>query len=141
LYFTPYVTGTTTDIDRGVTASIRANVVPGQAIGVANPTSKAWFNTAAFCTTGQTSCAGPTVYGDAGRDIIEGPWQYTFNMAINKTITIRESRSLELRLSAANIFNTPYFSSINTSVNSLTFGEVTGVSTPRRITMIMRFRF
>jgi trimeric autotransporter adhesin len=141
LYFTPFVTGSTTDINRGVTASIRANVVTGQSISLANPSTKEWFNTAAFCVTGSPACVGPTVFGNAGRDIIEGPWQYTFNMAINKTITIHETRSLELRLSAANIFNTPYFSSINTSVNSLTYGEVTGVSTMRRITMIMRFRF
>jgi trimeric autotransporter adhesin len=141
LYFTPYVTGSTTDINRGVTASIRANLVAGQPLTVANPTTKEIFNTAAFCQTGLSTCAGPTVYGDAGRDIIEGPWQYTLNSAINKTITIRETRSLELRLSATNILNTPYFSSINTSVNSLTFGQVTGVSNMRRVTMVLRFRF
>jgi hypothetical protein len=141
LYFTPFVTGSTTDINRGVNSSIRANVVAGQTISLPNPSTKEWFNTAAYCQTGLSTCTGPTVYGDAGRDIIEGPWQYTFNSAINKTITIRETRSLELRLSATNILNTPYFSGINTTVNSLTFGQVTGVSNMRRITMIARFRF
>jgi len=141
LYYTPRVLGATEDINRGVTGSIRANVVSGEPFGVSNPTTKEWFNTAAFCQTGTPDCVGPAVYGDAGRNIIEGPWQYTFNSAINKTITIRESRSLELRLSATNIFNTPYFSGINTTVNSLTFGQVTGVSNMRRITMIVRFRF
>ena len=141
LYYTPRVLGLTTDIDRGVTGSIRANVVEGQSFSVANPTTKEWFNTAAFCITGQTTCTGPTVYGDAGRDIIEGPSQFTFNSAVNKTITIRESRSLELRLQATNILNTPYFSGINTKVNSLTFGQVTGVGNMRRITMLVRFRF
>jgi len=141
LYFTPQVLGATTDIVRGVSGSIRANVVAGQAFTVANPTTAKWFNTAAFCVPGKADCVGQAVYGDAGRDIIEGPSQFTFNSAINKTITIRESRSLELRLSATNIFNTPYFSSVNTAVNSLTFGQVTAVSNMRRVTMIMRFRF
>jgi trimeric autotransporter adhesin len=141
LYFTPRVLGSTADINRGVTGSIRANVVSGESIAIPNPTTKEWFNTAAFCITGQAGCSGPTVYGDAGRDIIEGPWQYTFNSALNKTITIRETRSLELRLSASNIFNTPYFSGLNTTVNSITFGQVTGVSNMRRITMVLRFRF
>jgi len=141
LYYTPKLLGSTTDIDRGVSGSIRANVVAGQPFSIANPTTKEWFNTAAFCITGQTTCTGPTVYGDAGRDIIEGPSQFTFNSAINKTITMRESRSLELRLQATNILNTPYFSSINTTVNSLTFGQVTSVSNMRRITMLLRFRF
>jgi hypothetical protein len=62
-------------------------------------------------------------------------------MSLNKTIVIRESRSLDLRLTANNIFNTPYFSNINTVVNSLTFGQVTGVSNMRQVSMVARFRF
>jgi hypothetical protein len=140
-YFTPRILGATLDATRGVTGSLRANYAVGQAIGESNPTTSEWFNTAAFCTPGALNCAGGTTYGNAGRNIIEGPAQFTFNTAINKTITIKESRSLELRLQANNIFNTPYFSSINTSVGTLTFGQVTGVSNMRRVTMVARFRF
>jgi hypothetical protein len=141
-YFTPRVLGATVDINRGVSGSLRANVVAGQAIGLPNPTTAEWFNTAAFCAPGP-GCPGTmgSTYGDAGRNIILGPAQFTFDMAINRTITIRESRSLELRLQANNIFNTPYFSSLNTVVNSLTFGQVTGVGNMRRMTMVARFRF
>lgn len=141
LYFTPRVLGATADINRGVSGSIRANVVAGQPFSVANPNTKEWFNIDAFCKTDSPGCLGPALYGNAGRDIIEGPWEYIFNSALNKTITIRETRSLELRLQASNIFNTPYFSGINTSVGTQTFGEVTGVSTMRRFTMVARFRF
>lgn len=139
-YFTPRVLGASVDINRGVSGSQRANVLAGQPLGIANPTTAEWFNTAAFCAPGP-GCPGGTTYGDAGRNIILGPAQFTFNMTINKTIVIRESRSLELRLTANNIFNTPYFSNINTVVNSLTFGQVTGVSNMRRVTMVTRFRF
>jgi len=140
-YFTPRVLGALADISRGVSGSLRANVVAGQSIGLSNPTSAEWFNTAAFCAP--ASCPGATgsPYGDAGRNIIEGPAQFTFDMSINKTITIRETRSLELRVQGNNIFNTPYFSSINTVVNSLTYGQVTGVGNMRRVTMVARFRF
>ncbi len=140
LYYTPNILGASLDISRGVSGSLRTNVT-GQPISIANPTTGQWFNTAAFCVTGSANCSGPAVYGNAGRDIIEGPSQFTFDSALNKTITIRESRSLELRLQANNIFNTPYFSSINTTVNSSTFGQVTVVSNMRRVSMIMRFRF
>jgi outer membrane receptor protein involved in Fe transport len=142
LYFTPNVLGATLDIQRGVSGSLRANVVAGQSIGLANRTTKEWFNTAAFCVPGPgcTGTAGGT-YGDAGRNIIEGPAQFTFDMAMSKTITIRETRALELRLQATNIFNTPYFSSLNTTVNSLVFGQVSGVANMRRITTVARFRF
>ena len=62
-------------------------------------------------------------------------------MALNKTITIKESRALDLRLSANNVFNNVHFTSINTVVNSLAFGEVTGTGSMRRVTMTARFRF
>jgi hypothetical protein len=140
-YFTPHVLGGALDINRGVTGSLRANVVPGQSISLANPTTSEWFNTGAFCTPG-INCIGTSgTYGDAGRDIIQGPAQFTFDMSLNKTITIREFRALELRLQANNIFNTPYFSAINTNVNSSTFGQVTGVGNMRRISVVARFRF
>ena len=141
LYFTPRVLGASVDINRGVSGSQRANVVAGQPIALSNPTTTEWFNTAAFCVPGTTGCTGGASFGDAGRNIIEGPAQFTFDMSVNKTITIRETRSLELRLQGNNIFNTPYFSSINTVVNSLTYGQVTGVGNMRRVTMLARFRF
>jgi hypothetical protein len=140
-YYTPRVLGASLDINRGVSGSLRANAVSGQAIGVANPTTAEWFNTAAFCATGAANCVGGSTYGDAGRNIILGPAQFTFDTAMNKTITIRETRALELRLQANNIFNTPYFSNINTVVNSLTYGQVTGVGNMRRMSMVARFRF
>ena len=61
--------------------------------------------------------------------------------AVGETITIKDTRSLELRLQGTNIFNTPYFSGLNTTVNSLQFGEITSVSNMRRIAMVARFRF
>jgi hypothetical protein len=141
-YFTPRVLGATADIVRGVSGSLRANAVAGQTVWLSNPTTAEWFNTSAFCAPSPT-CAGASgsTYGDAGRNIILGPAQFTFNMSLNKTITLRETRALELRLQGNNIFNTPYFSSINTTVNSLTFGQVTGVGNMRRVTMVARFRF
>jgi trimeric autotransporter adhesin len=142
LYFTPSVLGAALDINRGVTGSQRANVIAGVPISLTNPTTAEWFNTAAFCAPGPgcVSATG-TTFGDAGRYTIEGPRQITFDMAISKTFTIRESRALELRLQGNNIFNTPYFSGINTVVNSLTFGQVTSVSNMRRVAMVARFRF
>jgi trimeric autotransporter adhesin len=145
LYFTPRVLGNSVDINRGVSGSLRANVT-GEPVSLSSPTTLEWFNTAAFCAPALAStstCANPsgTSFGDAGRNIIEGPGQISLDMSFGKTITIKESRALELRLQAANVFNFINFSSINTVVNSLTFGEVTSAAATRRITMIARFRF
>jgi len=142
LYFTPSVLGATLDINRGVSGSQRANVVAGVPISVANPNTTEWFNTAAFCAPGPgCTSAGGATFGDAGRYFIQGPAQFTFDSAISKSFVIKESRALELRLQATNIFNTPYFSGLNTTVNSITFGQITNVSNMRRVTMVARFRF
>ena len=142
LYFTPQVLGGGLDIGRGVSGSLRANSVSGQAVALSNPTTLGWFNTAAFCAP-SASCTNPsgTPFGNAGRNIIEGPGQVTLDMSLNKTIQVKESRALDLRISANNVFNNVHFASINTVVNSFTFGEVTGTGSMRRVTMTARFRF
>ena len=132
------------DISRGVSGSLRANYVPGQSISISNPTTLEWFNTAAFCSaTSSALCVNPdgSTFGDAGRNIIEGPGQVTLNMTLSKTIQIKETRALEFRVQATNVFNHDQFSGINTTVNSFTFGEVTSAAGMRRITLQARFRF
>lgn len=143
-YFTPNVRGGSVDITRGVSGSQRANYMLGQPISLGNPTSLEWFNTAAFCyAPGSPTCVNPSgsLFGDAGRNIIEGPGQFSLNMALGKTIQIKETRALELRVQATNVFNNVVFSAINTTVNSQTFGEVTAVGSMRKLTMVARFRF
>jgi trimeric autotransporter adhesin len=149
LPFTVRVLGSTLDIDRGTSGSLRANLVPGQSIYLSNPTTKEWFNTAAFCVP-ETTVNNPTAtcvnladsqYGDAGRNILDGPGDVVVDMSLNKTITIKEYRSLDLRISATNIFNMVDYTSLGTSVNSITFGQVTGVANMRRVTFTARFRF
>ena len=142
LYFTPHVLGGGVDISRGVTGSLRANSVPGETVAVSDPTSLKWFNTAAFCAP-SASCVNPSgsEFGDAGRNIIEGPGQVTLDMTLNKTFQIKEFRALDLRVTASNVFNNVNFSSLNTVVNSQTFGEITAVNSMRRVTMTARFRF
>jgi hypothetical protein len=143
------VLGDTLDIDRGVSGSLRANLIPGESLYIGTPTTKEWFNTAAFCqpetTAGNplSTCINPgdSSFGDAGRNIVEGPWQVSLNMSLNKSITIKEYRSLDLRITANNVFNMVYFTSLGTTVNSITFGEVTGAGAMRRITVQARFRF
>jgi hypothetical protein len=153
LPYTARVLGNSLDLSRGVTGSLRANVT-GQPIDLANPTTAEWFNTAAFCApvSGSSSATTPgtgnaclnpngTPYGNAGRNTITGPSQITFDMNISKTFTIKESRALEFRVQAANVFNTVQYTAINTIVNSFNFGQVTAAGNMRRVTMVVRFRF
>jgi hypothetical protein len=104
-------------------------------VTVPSPSIAEWFNTAAFAVppAGQ--------YGDARRNSIEGPGEVVFDMSFNKLIPIKESRTLELRASASNVFNHPNFAAIDTTVNSPTFGQVISAGATRTITMTARLRF
>ncbi len=135
LPFTPQVVNTTSDLARGTNGTIRANVVPGQSVSLPNRSIGEWFNTAAFMAppSGQ--------YGDARRNSIIGPGTKLFDMAFTKLIPLKESRSLEFRAQATNIFNKPNYSSIGTVVDSPTFGHVTAAGAMRQFTMTARFRF
>jgi hypothetical protein len=126
--------GAATDVAQGVNGTLRADLT-GAPISVADPNIGAWFNTAAFVVppSGQ--------FGDARRNIIEGPGQFVFNMAFSKTLLVKDTRALELRLSANNVFNSPQFTAIDTVVNSPTFGQVLAVGPMRRVTFTARYRF
>lgn len=135
LPFTARFINNANEINGGTNGTLRPDLVPGQSIQLSNPSLREWFNTAAFTAppTGQ--------YGDARRNSIIGPGSKVFDMAMTKVIPLSESRVLEFRAQATNVFNIPNYSSIDTSVTSPTFGRVTAVGSMRQITMTARFRF
>jgi hypothetical protein len=62
-------------------------------------------------------------------------------MALSKVFSLSESRMLEFRAQTTNIFNTPQFTAIDTTVNSPTFGRVVAVGPMRSMQLVARFRF
>ncbi|MGA8620622.1 MAG: TonB-dependent receptor [Candidatus Sulfotelmatobacter sp.] len=135
LPFTPRLLGDFADVNRGTNGTLRPDLVPGQSIAISNPSIGRWFNTAAF--------VAPPIgqYGDARRNSIIGPGSKVFDMAFTKVVSLKESRVLEFRAQATNVFNIPNYSSIDTMVTSPTFGRVTAAGAMRQITMTARFRF
>jgi hypothetical protein len=132
--FSPRFFGTATDLSRGVTGAARPDVLPGQSIQLGDPTIQEWFNTAAFA-------APAGVFGTAGRNTITGPGMVSMNMAVSKTIQMKEMQSMELRLSATNVFNTANFTSIDSTFGSPTFGQVIGAGAMRKAQLTARYRF
>jgi len=132
--FTARVLGSFTDVNRGTNGTLRADLT-GQSSSLANPTVGEWFNTAAFVAppAGQ--------YGNAGRNTISGPSTILFDMAMTKVIPMGEARILEVRGQATNVFNTPQFRVIDTTVNSPSFGRVTAVGNMRQMQLALRYRF
>lgn len=131
--FTPRVIAIS-NVAQGTSGTLRANYT-GTPITLGNPTVLEWFNTAAFVAP------GPAQYGDARRNSILGPGLVDVDMAVTKTIQMKETRALEFRLQASNVFNTVHFTSIDTVVNSPTYGQVLSTGSMRRLQMMARYRF
>ena len=110
-------------------------------------TTVRFFNTAAFCPLLNETCGPPPgVAGPpwpAGRDTIIGPGTVNFNASLDRFVTLsrEKSRTLNFRVSANNLFNTPNFSGLSTIVNSVTFGRVTSVQSMRTLNFSLRLRF
>ncbi len=110
---------------------------------VANPNLPAdqrsihnWFNLAAF------ALPAPYVYGNAGRDIVEGPPLKNMDLKMGKSFYFRERYRLELRGEMFNFTNTPHFALPNATVNSAQEGKITStIGNPRLIQIALKLVF
>ncbi len=134
LPFTPRVLNDVRDVSQGTSGTLRADVT-GQPVLLDNPSISEFFNTAAFVAP------PPGQFGDARRNTISGPGTIQFDMSMGKNIPLKDTRAFEVRAQATNVFNHPNFTSIDTVVNSPTYGRVIGIGGMRRIQMMARFRF
>jgi trimeric autotransporter adhesin len=132
---TPLVVGNISDVARGVNGTLRAND-NGQPITISDPSVAEFFNTAAF------SLPAPGTFGNAGRNIIIGPGTSNLNLGLTRNINFGQAnRGLSIQILASNLLNDVQFASVDTNVNSPTFGYVTGVRAMRRLQILTRFRF
>lgn len=132
--FTPRVIGSFGDVARGLNGTLRANYLGG-AIHIDDPTIAHWFNTSAY----GVPVAG--TFGNAGRNSIIGPGSVTLDMSVNKTFQIKDMKAFTFRATASNLLNHANYTSIDTTVNSPSFGRVLNVAPMRRIQLNMGFRF
>jgi trimeric autotransporter adhesin len=132
--FTPRVLGDFSDVARGTNGTLRASVT-GQPVALDDPTVSEFFNTAAFVAPPRGQ------FGNARRNSIEGPGTILFDMSVSKSITLKDTQGIEFRLQANNVFNTPRFAGIDTTVNSASYGRVISAGSMRKVQIFMRYRF
>jgi trimeric autotransporter adhesin len=132
--FTARVLASVSDVARGTNGTLRANY-NGEPIAVSDPSTLQFFNTAAF----SIPVAG--TFGDAGRNTIIGPGTSVMNLGLTRQIPLGQSRGLSVTLLANNVLNTVQWSTIDTVVNSPTFGQVLSVRPMRTFLVTTRFRF
>jgi len=123
---------------------IGANAIPldvpnyagGKVLADTNPRhGNAYFNAGVF---------SPEAVGQLGnsrRRFFHGPGLNNFNMALSKTTKITESKELQLRFEAFNVFNHVQFTNPTGEINSSQFGLVTGTRAPRIMQVGAKFLF
>jgi hypothetical protein len=63
------------------------------------------------------------------------------NLSLLRSVELGGSRALSIQLMATNVLNTVQFASIDTVVNSPTFGQVTAFRPMRTVQLVLRVRF
>jgi hypothetical protein len=96
----------------------RPNVVSGVSFYPAHQTWQQWANPAAFSTPAQYT------YGNAGRDILNGPGEAAWDFSLIRNFPLRESMKLEFRAEMFNILDSPNFTLPNGDVSSASFGVI-----------------
>lgn len=137
-YFTPRVLGSASNNSgTGANQSERADY-NGLPISLPSDqqTVNHFFNTLAFVTP------PPGQFGNAGRNIIEGPGMINVNLSMNKTIRLKwEGKRVEFRTQVQNLLNHANFTGLNTTVDSTNFGRLTGTRGMRTVEFDLRIRF
>jgi hypothetical protein len=96
------------------------------------------FNTALF------SLPALGQVGTAARRFFSGPGMEDLDVALHKNVRLTESRSLEFRLEAFNVFNHAQFfgpASVNGNISSPSFGQVVSAMAPRNVQLAVKFGF
>jgi hypothetical protein len=103
---------------------------------LANPTTLAWFNPAAFSIP--NGC-----FGDAPRNSVIGPGTFNLNTGFSKSIFFGRDglRRWDFTWSTTNVLNHPNYSGVSTVLGSRTFGEITSVGQMRAMQFTTRFNF
>jgi hypothetical protein len=139
-WISPGFEPTAQSVECGNAGALRPNLVPGQSAKIGGGSLLRWFNTAAYAEPANTPgfC---DYFGSAPRNSIEGPGTVSNNMALSKTVGLGESRTLEMRATINNVFNTVQYSGVDTTFGDPKFGEVTSVGQMRQFQFMARFRF
>jgi TonB-dependent receptor-like protein len=117
----------------GFGANGRPNVVGDP--NLSDPTPARWFNTAAF------AIAPRGHFGNAGRNVIEGPGLATVNLSLMKNISLTESARLQFRAETFNLFDRANFGLPDNFVGSPTFGQILSAGSPRRLQLGLKLLF
>jgi hypothetical protein len=80
-------------------------------------------------------------FGNAGRNILEGPGLASLDIALVKSFRVTESLRLDARGESFNLFNHPNFDLPRRFSDLPTFGRVPSAGPSRQLQISLRLRF
>ncbi len=80
-------------------------------------------------------------WGDARKDSIEGPGQFSMTGSLSRTFRLKDGYNLDIRADATNLLNHVVFSSWNTVINGTTFGLPASANAMRSVQVTARLRY
>jgi hypothetical protein len=116
----------------GVTGSIRANYTGADPY---DAPAGLHLNPAAY------TAPAPDQWGNAGRNTITGPAQFSLNASASRTFRWGDHLNADLRVDATNALNHPVFPSWNTVITSAQFGLPNPAGQMRTLQTSLRVRF
>ncbi len=102
---------------------------------VSDPTATRWFNTGAFTLPPYGS------FGNAGRNILDGPGYQNVNLGLLKQVPVSGGSRLQLRVEVFNLLNRVNFDLPDNFYGSPTFGQILSAQSPRHIQVGARLMF
>ncbi|HTV54206.1 MAG TPA: TonB-dependent receptor, partial [Terriglobia bacterium] len=99
---------------------------------------KSYFNTSLFALQPLGTS------GNSKRRFFYGPGLDNYDMALLKDVSLTETKSLQFRMEAFNVFNHAQFfgpTSVNGNISSSTFGQVVSAASPRLMQAAIKFTF
>jgi hypothetical protein len=115
----------------GVTGTIRPNVTGGST----SAPDGFFVNPALY------AAPTPGQWGNAGRNSIVGPHQFSFDASLGRSFLWGDRVTLDWRINASNVLNRVTYAMVNTVVGSPQFGLPTFANPMRKIQSSLRVRF
>ena len=117
----------------------RPNVIGNPNSGPRTP--QEWFNVSAFQQLQPDPQGRFEVFGDEGRNAVEGPGYVNWDFSAFKNIPLTESKQLQFRGELFNVLNHTNFRLPVSDIESPTFGQIQSDVSPRVIQVALKFLF
>ena len=95
----------------------------------------------AYANPGAYRTPAPGEWGNAGRNSVTGPAQFSLNGSVARTFRVGDRLNLDWRIDALNMLNRVTYSAVNMLITSPQFGLPTRTNDMRKLRTSLRLRF